>query len=135
MKNKITLLIILCTLISCKKGKIEFVQSKICPNFFLVKNASPNDSILKQQIKSFLIRNNPLKNTSYVFYTYNSNTEYFLENEEYDGFGAKVLSMYQKDNIAYFSLFNNQDNNLVKGELIFYGNENKLYERDTLNFR
>lgn len=81
------------------------MQSKAIPSVFLIKN--------------------PLNNKideSKMFYRYTWDTKYFIDNDEYDGFGAETLLMYSKDILAnfYISKCKNDTTKLV-GRFHFYG--------------
>jgi hypothetical protein len=123
MKKNILFLAII-FLSSCEEKKIEFMQSKAIPSVFLIKNRPLEDSLLRKQITLFLIKN-PLNNKideSKMFYRYTWDTEYFIDDDEYDGFGAETLSMYSKDILAnfYISKCKNDTTKLV-GRFHFYG--------------
>jgi hypothetical protein len=56
MKKIIIMLCISFFIFSCKEEKIEFIQSKVMPHIFLIKNPI-QDSLLKKEINTFLIKN------------------------------------------------------------------------------
>lgn len=129
MKKSILLLLVICFFFSCQKKKVEFVQSKVYKNLFLIKNFPKEDSLLKKDIKLFLIKNSYLynykqKNNYYniEFYKYTLDMGYFIENEEYDGFGAKVLSTHNDDLLGAFIISKcEKDSTKLVGELFYYG--------------
>lgn len=93
--------------------KLEFIQSKVYPDLYLVKNLPEDRSILNQAMKDFVIKHvktqtkkQPIdSNLSLRFYQYyksynplvfgDSGTAYFIDNEEdLDGMVVEDLSMY-----------------------------------------
>ena len=57
MKNRVFVFFVMLFLFSCKEEKIEFVQSKVKPSTFLLKNLPKSDSLLKTQIIDFVKEN------------------------------------------------------------------------------
>ena len=137
-KSKI-IIIVLLFLLSCKEEKVEFVQSRAIPHFFLIKNLSEDDFLLRNQIINFLMKNPSIYKNDYVgFYRYTSDTKYFIENEGDDtgGFSQNALYDYPEDDIAVFEISEcKKDSTKLVGELYFYGNagfEDSITEIDTL---
>ena len=140
-KSKI-IIILLLFLLSCKEEKVEFVQSKVKPSTFLLKNLPRDDKSIKEEIKSFLSKNLPnedslIKNKKefiiaenfyqkqIFFYRYTWDTSYFIENKEDTdgGFSDNSLFDYPEDKIATFFISKcEKDSTKLVGELYFYGN-------------
>ena len=140
-KSKI-IIIVLLFLLSCKEEKVEFVQSKVKPSTFLLKNLPRDDKSIKEEIKSFLSKNLPnedslIKNKKefiiaenfyqkqIFFYRYTWDTSYFIENKEDTdgGFSDNSLFDYPEDKIATFFISKcEKDSTKLVGELYFYGN-------------
>ena len=139
-KSKI-IIIVLLFLLSCKEEKVEFVQSKVKPSTFLLKNLPRDDKSIKEEIKSFLSKNLPnedslIKNKKefiiaenfyqkqIFFYRYTWDTSYFIENKEDTdgGFSDNSLFDYPEDKIATFFISKcEKDSTKLVGELYFYG--------------
>ena len=137
-KSKI-IIIVLLFLFSCKEEKVEFVQSRAIPHFFLIKNPSKDDFLLRNQIIDFLMKNPSIYKNDYVgFYRYTSDTKYFIENEGDDtgGFSQNSITDYIEENMAVFEISKcEKDSTKLVGELYFYGNagfEDSITEIDTL---
>ena len=137
MKNRVFVFFVLLFLFSCKEEKVEFVQSNVFNELYLIKNPSKSDSLLKTQIIDFLQANNNGKKY-FSFYRYTSNTYYFLENKEETtgGFSQNALYDYPEDDIAIFDVYKyRQDTTKLVGRFHFYGNaglEGSKREIDTL---
>ena len=105
---------------------MEFVQSRAIPHFFLIKNPSKDDFLLRNQIIDFLMKNPSIYKNDYVgFYRYTSDTKYFIENEGDDtgGFSQNSITDYTEDDIATFFISKcEKDTTKLVGELYFYGN-------------
>lgn len=128
--------------------KMHFIQSKVYPDLYLVKNPVKDKKELNTAIKEFVIeqanknngdttRPSALKtasNYSLRFYQYHKSwginlfadagTAYFLENEEDpSGFVVEELSMYAAYRLARFQ-WNPCENNsdFYCGELSYYNN-------------
>ena len=71
--------LILVIFISCNR-KIEFIQSETIPSLILVRNSIENDSLLKDQLISFIIKNHHKNRIQ--FYKYTWDTSYFLDNKK-----------------------------------------------------
>ncbi|HHE05713.1 MAG TPA: hypothetical protein ENK90_01155 [Epsilonproteobacteria bacterium] len=95
--------------------KLEFIQSKVYPDLFLVKNVPKEKYVLNQAIKDFVItrmKTQPTdSNLSLRFYQYyksynplvfgDSGTAYFIDNEEdLGGMVVEELSMYRDLELA-----------------------------------
>ena len=143
-KSKI-IIIVLLFLLSCKEEKIEFVQSRAIPHFFLIKNPSKDDFLLRNQIIDFLMKNS-LKSDFMLkiqpkkgihFYRYTSDTKYFIENEGDDtgGFSQNSITDYIEENMAVFEISKcEKDSTKLVGELYFCCNAgfSRKTEIDTL---
>ena len=127
--------LILVIFISCNR-KIEFIQSETIPSLILVRNSIENDSLLKDQLISFIIKNRHKNRIQ--FYKYTWDTSYFLDNKEDidGGFSDNALYDDPEDNIAdYFVLKCEEDTTKLVGRFHFYGNaglKGKKREIDTL---
>ena len=155
MKNRVFVFFVMLFLFSCKEEKVEFVQSKVKPSTFLLKNLPRDDKSIKEEIKSFLSKNLPhqdslIKNKKefiiaenfyqkqIFFYRYTWDTSYFIENKEDTdgGFSDNSLFDYPEDKIATFFISKcEKDSTKLVGELYFYGNagfEDSITEIDTL---
>ena len=150
-KSKI-IIIVLLFLLSCKEEKVEFVQSKVKPSTFLLKNLPRDDKFIKEEIKSFLSKNLPHQDSlikkefiiaenfyqkQIFFYRYTWDTSYFIENKEDTdgGFSDNSLFDYPEDKIATFFISKcEKDSTKLVGELYFYGNAgfSSKVEIDTL---
>ena len=148
------IIIVLLFLLSCKEEKVEFVQSKVKPSTFLLKNLPRDDKSIKEEIKSFLSKNLPnedslIKNKKefiiaenfyqkqIFFYRYTWDTSYFIENEGDDtgGFSQNSITDYTEDDIATFFISKcEKDTTKLVGKLYFYGNAgfSSKVEIDTL---
>ena len=127
--------LILVIFISCNR-KMEFIQSETIPSLILVRNSIENDSLLKNQLISFIIKNHHKNRIQ--FYKYTWDTSYFLDNKEDidGGFSDNALYDYPEDNIAdYFVLKCEEDTTKLVGRFHFYANaglKGKKREIDTL---
>ena len=140
MKNRAFVFFVMLIMFSCKEEKIEFVQSKVKPSTFLLKNLPRDDKFIKEEIKSFLSKNLPHQDSlikkefiiaenfyqkQIFFYRYTWDTSYFIENKEDTdgGFSDNSLSDYPEDKIATFFISKcEKDSTKLVGELYFYGN-------------
>lgn len=126
--------------------KMEFVQSKVYPDLYLIKNPAEEKFILHSAIKekvNNLIKKNDTSNGKQQFtlrfYEYSngdwgeSGTTYFLEHKERpDGMTAELLEYYPEYKLAKFSLKICKENETgYLGELNYYKN-NKRIKTDTL---
>ena len=135
-KSKI-IIIALLFLLSCKEEKVEFVQSRAIPHFFLIKNPSKDDFLLRNQIIDFLMKNPSIYKNDYVgFYRYTSDTKYFIENEgdNTGGFSQNSIIDYSDEEIASFVISKcEKDTTKLVGKLFFYNMKGKNpYKPDTL---
>ena len=140
MKNRVLVFFVMLILLSCKEEKVEFVQSKVKPSTFLLKNLPRDDKFIKEEIKSFLSKNLPHQDSlikkefiiaenfyqkQIFFYRYTWDTSYFIENKEDTdgGFSDNSLFDYPEDKIATFFISKcEKDSTKLVGELYFYGN-------------
>ena len=138
MKNRVFVFFVMLFLFSCKEEKVEFVQSRAIPHFFLIKNPSKDDFLLRNQIIDFLMKNPSIYKNDYVgFYRYTSDTKYFIENEGDDtgGFSQNSITDYIEENMAVFEISKcEKDSTKLVGELYFCGNADFSHktEIDTL---
>ncbi|MEB2777371.1 hypothetical protein SYJ56_18800 [Algoriphagus sp. D3-2-R+10] len=135
--------------------KMEFIQSQVYPELYLIKDPSKAKGGLHQAIQEktleHLRKNLPEHEVSTLatdysikFYEYtrswsinlfaDAGTSYFLENEEdLGGFVVEDLGMYSKQLLASFQFLNcNNDTNSPCGELSYF-NEGQLMKTDTLH--
>ena len=49
MKNRVFVFFVMLIMFSCKEEKIEFVQSKVKPSTFLLKNLPRDDKFIKEE--------------------------------------------------------------------------------------
>ena len=142
MKNRVFVFLVLLFLFSCKEEKVEFVQSKVKPSTFLLKNLPRDDKFIKEEIISFLSKNLPHQDSlienkkefiiaenfyqkQIFFYRYTWDTSYFIENKEDidGGFSQNALYDYPEDDMAVFEISEcKKDSTKLVGELYFYGN-------------
>ena len=152
MENRVLVFFVMLILLSCKEEKVEFVQSKVKPSTFLLKNLPRDDKFIKEEIKSFLSKNLPHQDSlikkefiiaenfyqkQIFFYRYTWDTSYFIENKEDTdgGFSDNSLFDYPEDKIATFFISKcEKDSTKLVGELYFYGNAgfSSKVEIDTL---
>jgi len=94
--------------------KLAFIQSKVYPDLYLVKNFPEEKSTLNAVIKDFVMRHVKTKPTTLRFYKYyksynplvfgDSGTAYFIDNEEdLGGMVVEDLGMYMALKIATLS--------------------------------
>ena len=105
---------------SCNR-KVEFVQSKVTSNLFLIKNPT------EYQKEPFHIN----------FYKYTYNTKYFINNlPDPGGFSSEELINYPEDNISNF-IVTKCDNDTTKlvGELRFYNQWGNHFKPDTIIYK
>jgi ABC-type multidrug transport system fused ATPase/permease subunit len=117
--------------------KMEFIQSKVYPNLYLVKHPINDRDSLNKIIKNKILHevNNPFignKNSNNEnrirFYEYttawgfSNGTRHFIENEEDPGgFSSEVLNNYQELQMAYFELKQCKNDSLKYfGNLIYF---------------
>ena len=119
--KKITCLIFISILFySCKEDKIEFVQSKVMNNKFLLKN--------------------PLKyknNRSTIFYKYTADTKYFIDHlPDPGGFSSYELEDVENQRLAVFDISKCEtDTTNLIGEFYYYGINYNLLQIDTLIYK
>ena len=116
---------------------MEFIQSKVYPNLYLVKHPINDRDSLNKIIKNKILHevNNPFignKNSNNEnrirFYEYttawgfSNGTRHFIENEEDPGgFSSEVLNNYQELQMAYFELKQCKNDSLKYfGNLIYF---------------
>lgn len=139
--------------------KMEFIQSNVYPNLYLVKNEIKNRDSLNNIIKKRVVEKIDLnfiangkkytENTHkapyavLAFYNYSKSsrlsmfqdygTAYFIDNkEDLGGFSVEDLSMYQNEKLATFNIrFYKNDSTQHYGVLEYYRNGN-LMKTDTI---
>jgi hypothetical protein len=115
---------------------MEFIQSKVYPNLYLVKhpikdrdslNNIIKNKILKEMNNQFVKSNNQ-KTIHFYEYTsafgFSNGTKHFIENkEDPGGFSSEELINYQDQQIAYFEVKNCSNDSLhYFGILTFFKN-------------
>ena len=117
---------------SCKEKRIEFYQSETM-NLVLVKNLPKNDSLLKEELKKYLI-SQKIEHTE--IYEYSWDTEYFLTHEEDDGgpTSSHFLDLHQEERgIAYFYKEKCKNDSLKTiGVIRYYDKYGYFYHPDTI---
>jgi len=139
MKKIICLIFISILFYSCKEDKIEFVQSKVMNNKFLLKDAPSKDSLIKNLIKDFLLKN-PSKyknNRSTIFYKYTADTKYFIDHlPDPGGFSSYELEDVENQRLAVFDISKCEtDTTKLIGEFYYYGINYNLLQIDTLIYK
>lgn len=119
-------------ILSCKNKNTVFFYSKEM-NLILIKNLPKDISILKIEIKKYLIE----RKVRYAqIYEYSSNTKYFLENIEDDGGPTSMhfLSNYQKkEGIALFDVKEYENDSIQEiGIIRYYEKYGDFYTPDTI---
>lgn len=132
--------------------KMEFIQSKVYPDLYLIKNPVQDKNTIQNAIKDFVVK--AIKDNEKAmysrkeeyqlrFYQYfkswnplvfgDSGTAYFIENEEdLGGMIVEDLSMYPKYKLATFKMTNNKkDTTSLYGVLEYY-KEGYVVKTDTL---
>ncbi|MDR3025150.1 hypothetical protein [Chryseobacterium sp.] len=140
MKKSFVFTAIILLLFSCKK-ETEFIESKTIHKLILVKNPPKNDSLVKNQLVDFLVKNphRLIDGCLIEFYIYTSNTKYFLKNnEDSGGFSSEEIINYQdRDGIARFRINKcKNDSTKLVGELRFYNSRKyNFYKPDTIIYK
>jgi len=117
MIKKSFVFIVMLLVISCKEKKIEFYQSETM-NLVLVKNLPKNDSLLKEELKKYLI-SQKIEHTE--IYEYSWDTEYFLTHEQ------------EERGIAYFYKEKCKNDSLKTiGVIRYYDKYGYFYHPDTI---
>lgn len=139
--------------------KMEFIQSKVYPNLYLVKNEikdrdSLND-IIKKMIRKEIESNSEISKKIYsensyeapyatfAFYTYHKNsklnifqdygTAFFIDNEEdLGGIVVEDLGMYSTYKLATFNIVAHQKDTLQHYGVVQYFNDGNVVKTDTL---
>ena len=118
---------------SFKEKEIEFYQSETM-NFVLVKNLPKNDSLLKEELKKYLI-DQKIEYTEIYEYSW-WDTEYFLTHEEDDGgpTSSHFLHLHQEERgIAYFYKEKCKNDSLKTiGVIRYYDKYGYFYHPDTI---
>ncbi len=117
--------------------KMEFIQSKVYPNLYLIKNPIDDrdsinkiikNKILQEVNNQFVVNKSNVDDNRIRFYEYTSawgfsnGTKHFIENEEDPGgFSSEVLNNYQEYQMAYFELKQCKSDSLnYFGNLIYF---------------
>lgn len=136
MKYLYKIIVLALLLSACEEKKIEFIQSNVYPSLFLLKNVPENDSLVKKEIRLFLLKYSPGKEKySTRFYKKNTDTQYFIDNrEDPGGFSSEEISMYDNETkLATFYVTKcKKDTTKYVGELYYYGVNFNLHQIDTL---
>ncbi|OXA91700.1 hypothetical protein [Flavobacterium hibernum] len=139
MKKIIYLILILFLNFSCEEKKIEFVQSKVLNNVFLIKHYPSDNVLLKGEISLFLIKDYPenVKSGVVYFYKYTSDSEYFLDHlPDSGGFSSYELEDIEDQNLANFFISKcKNDTTKLVGKFHYYGINQNLSEIDTLIYK
>jgi len=131
--------------------KLEFIQSKVYPDLYLVKNFPEDRSVLNQSIKDFVMKSIKVQtknqyldlNTSLRFYQYyksynplvfgDSGTAYFIDNEEdLGGMVVEDLSMYNTFKLAVLDKTVCEDKTHYCAKLHFFEKSN-IVRTDIIN--
>lgn len=117
--------------------KMEFIQSKVYPNLYLVKHPIEDRDSLNKSIKNkvlqdinnqFVWNKNNIEENRIRFYVYttawgfSNGTKHFIENkEDPGGFSSEELDNYQEQKMAYFELKQCENDSLnYLGNLIYF---------------
>ena len=117
--------------------KMEFIQSKVYPNLYLVKypiedrdslNKSIKNKVLQDMNNQFVWNKNNIEENRIRFYEYttawgfSNGTKHFIENkEDPGGFSSEELDNYQEQKMAYFELKQCENDSLnYLGNLIYF---------------
>lgn len=139
--------------------KMEFIQSKVYPNLFLVKNEIKDRDSLNSIIKKMVVEkidedfiSNVRKHTentqqapyaALAFYTYNKNfnlslfqdygTAYFIEDpEDLGGMNVESLGMYQKQKLATLNIQRYKNDKTLYYGILDYYKDAYIVKTDTL---
>lgn len=143
--------------------KMEFIQSEVYPDLFLIKHPSKNQNSLHKFIANKVVQemnkenigiddsfsstnrdtietNGAVDNTL-LFYRYttawgfNNGTVHFIENkEDPGGFSSEVLNNYEDDQLAYFSFrYCENDSSQYFGNLRFFIDGNPVDNEIVIN--
>lgn len=127
MKNLFLLLLISVIFFSCEEKKIEFIKSEPIGNLILLKNLPEEDSLIKNQISYFILKNYKKYDKSityFSFYRYTTDTKFFLKNREdiSGGVSNHELNDYPEDELAYYLISKcENDSTQLVGKFHFYG--------------
>lgn len=139
MKKTILILLLSLFLFSCNEEKSEFVKSKVMSNKFFMKNYPSDDLLTKKLVKGFIIKNQQeyKKNDLLIFYKYNSDTKYFVDNlPDSGGFSSNELEDIEDQELAVFSISKCEtDTTKLIGKYYYYGINHNLTETDTIIYK
>ncbi len=122
--------------------KMEFIQSEVYPDLYIIKNPVKERSTLNNIIKEKVFRTISVENkksNTLRFYEYHkgdfgeSGTVYFIKNKERrDGMTAELLEYYPEYLIAEYSLqYCSEESAGYFGKLDYY-NDRQIIKTDTL---
>lgn len=124
--------------------KMEFIQSKVYPDLYLIKHPVKDKNALNKAIRDFITEKfeDKTPNLSFRFYEYykswnpfifgDSGTAYFIDNEEdLTGIVVEDLSIYKKQKLATFNTIVKKDSTNKYGLLHFFEN-GYIIKTDTL---
>lgn len=126
--------------------KMEFIQSEVYPNLYIVKNPSEDMNTVNKAIREKVIQLTNQQVTkdiqsypAFSFYKYNTGdwgengTAYFIKHEERrDGMTAELLEYYPEYFLAEFTMQPCKKNNTYFYGKLKYYHENKCVKTDTL---
>ncbi|WP_215224677.1 hypothetical protein [Echinicola shivajiensis] len=131
--------------------KMEFIQSKVYADLYLIKNPVEDKTALNLAIKEFVSlqlarAKETSPNYSLRFYEYTKNwnplifgdygTAYFINNEEDpSGFSVEELSMYRKYQLATFDVIFCDDEAIEQCGELQYFEEGFAVKTETLNIK
>ncbi|WP_417800643.1 hypothetical protein [Tenacibaculum sp.] len=131
--------------------KMEFIQSEIYSDLYLVKKTTENKNALNKSIKNFVNQKlaetkNIDTNYSLRFYEYTKNwnllvfgdygTAYFIENEEdLGGFSVEDLNMYQKEKLAILQIYSYKKDSTQHYGILEYYEKGYPVKTDTLTLQ
>ncbi|MEE3999191.1 hypothetical protein V1T75_02485 [Tenacibaculum sp. FZY0031] len=131
--------------------KMEFIQSEIYSDLYLVKKPTENKNALNKSIKNFVNQKlaetkNIDTNYSLRFYEYTKNwnllvfgdygTAYFIENEEdLGGFSVEDLNMYQKEKLAILQIYSYKKDSTQHYGILEYYEKGYPVKTDTLTLQ
>ncbi len=120
MRRNIFLMAAFFLFLSCEEKKVEFIQSKVMDNKFLLKNPPKYK-----------------KHTSTIFYKYTSKTEYFIDHlPDPGGFSSYELEDIEDLRLAIFDIsICEKDTTKAMGKLYYYGIDYDLLQIDTLIYK
>ncbi|WP_346237156.1 hypothetical protein ABDK00_012005 [Niabella insulamsoli] len=147
--SSLCLLVLALTIYQSFFVKMQFIQSRVYPDLFLVKHPIEDKTALHQAIKNFVTQK--MKSTQLIkpnyslrFYEYYKNwspllfsdagTAYFIDNEEdFGGLVVEELGMYHKYKLATFTIhIGRTDSARLYGLLNYFDKEWAPVKTDTV---